>query len=47
MNLKEQLKAELEILCQVANSRASGKIGSGFDIAASIYGTHIYRRINP
>lgn len=41
-SLTDNEKAQLEVICQVANARASGKIGSGFDIAASIYGTHLY-----
>ena len=29
----------------IANSKAANKIGSGFDVAASIYGTHIFNWI--
>ncbi|KAI9216851.1 ribosomal protein S5 domain 2-type protein [Blastocladiella britannica] len=29
---------------QVAHCLAQGKIGSGFDVASAVYGTHVYRR---
>lgn len=31
---------------QIAHFRAQGKIGSGFDISACIYGSHLFRRKN-
>lgn len=31
-------------LSQYVHSMAQGKIGSGFDISAAVWGTHIYRR---
>lgn len=34
-------------LAQAAHCAAQGKIGSGFDIAAAVYGSCIYRRFNP
>jgi phosphomevalonate kinase len=34
-------------LAQIANALATGKIGSGFDIAAAVYGHIIYQRYSP
>ena len=34
-------------LAQAAHSAAQGKIGSGFDVAAAVYGSCIYRRFSP
>ena len=34
-------------LAQVAHCAAQGKVGSGFDIAAAVYGSCIYRRFDP
>jgi len=34
----------LHLLCQVANSLAQNKIGSGFDISAAIFGNQVYSR---
>jgi phosphomevalonate kinase len=34
-------------IAQCCHSLAQGKIGSGFDIAAAIYGSHVYRRYLP
>ncbi|KAF2857337.1 Phosphomevalonate kinase [Piedraia hortae CBS 480.64] len=34
-------------LAQAAHSAAQGKIGSGFDVAAAVYGSGIYRRFSP
>jgi phosphomevalonate kinase len=31
-------------LAQLCHCHAQGKVGSGFDVSAAIYGTHIYRR---
>ena len=31
-------------LAQIAHCHAQGKVGSGFDVAAACYGTHIYER---
>ena len=35
----------LHLACQLANSKAQNKIGSGFDIAACLFGSHVFRRI--
>lgn len=35
----------LHLACQVANSKAQNKVGSGFDIAACLFGSHVFRRI--
>lgn len=40
-------KALLHNLAQAAHCAAQGKVGSGFDIAAAVYGTCIYRRFSP
>lgn len=32
------------LTCQIANARAQQKIGSGFDISACIFGSHIFQR---
>lgn len=37
----------LHNLSQAAHCAAQGKIGSGFDIAAAVYGSCIYRRFSP
>ncbi|KAJ2702885.1 phosphomevalonate kinase [Coemansia sp. IMI 209128] len=34
-------------LAQYAHCLAQGKIGSGFDVSAAVYGTHVYRRFSP
>ncbi|MCJ1359556.1 MAG: phosphomevalonate kinase [Icmadophila ericetorum] len=40
-------KAKLHNLAQAAHSHAQGKIGSGFDVAAAVYGSCVYRRFSP
>jgi phosphomevalonate kinase len=39
--------ATLHNLAQAAHCAAQGKVGSGFDVAAAVYGTCIYRRFSP
>lgn len=39
--------AQLHNLSQAAHCAAQGKVGSGFDVAAAVYGTCIYRRFSP
>lgn len=34
-------------LSQYAHCRAQGKVGSGFDVAAAVYGSHLYQRFTP
>lgn len=34
-------------VAQFAHCLAQGKVGSGFDISSSVYGTHIYKRFSP
>lgn len=34
-------------IAQIAHCEAQGKIGSGFDVAAAVYGSIIYRRFSP
>ncbi|KAI1463040.1 Phosphomevalonate kinase [Daldinia caldariorum] len=40
-------KRTLHNLAQAAHSAAQGKIGSGFDVAAAVYGSCVYRRFSP
>ncbi|KAF3766906.1 Phosphomevalonate kinase [Cryphonectria parasitica EP155] len=40
-------RAVLHNLAQTAHCRAQGKIGSGFDVAAAVYGSCLYRRFSP
>lgn len=40
-------KARAHNLAQAAHSDAQGKIGSGFDVAAAVYGSCLYRRFSP
>ncbi|MCJ1287740.1 phosphomevalonate kinase [Xylographa opegraphella] len=40
-------KARVHNLAQAAHCNAQGKIGSGFDVAAAVYGSCIYRRFSP
>ena len=49
LNLKanDDLKRKLHNLAQTAHCVAQGKVGSGFDVAAAVYGTCIYRRFSP
>lgn len=43
----ENGKARLHGLAQVAHCAAQGKVGSGFDVAAAVYGSCVYRRFSP
>ena len=40
-------KARVHNLAQVAHCAAQGKVGSGFDVAAAVYGSCVYRRFSP
>lgn len=40
-------RAVLHNLAQAAHCRAQGKVGSGFDVAAAVYGSCLYRRFSP
>lgn len=40
-------KARLHNLAQAAHCAAQGKVGSGFDVAAAVYGSCLYRRFTP
>lgn len=42
-----QGRAQVHNLGQISHSLAQGKVGSGFDVASAVYGTHIYRRFDP
>ncbi|KAG9246043.1 phosphomevalonate kinase-like protein [Calycina marina] len=43
----EEGRAKLHNLAQAAHCAAQGKVGSGFDVAAAVYGTCVYRRFSP
>jgi phosphomevalonate kinase len=43
----ENGKACLHGLAQAAHCAAQGKVGSGFDVAAAVYGSCVYRRFSP
>ena len=34
-------------LAQICHCLAQGKIGSGFDVSAAVYGSHLYQRFSP
>ena len=34
-------------LAQYVHSKAQGKVGSGFDVSAAVYGSHVYNRFSP
>lgn len=40
-------RKKLHNLAQAAHCAAQGKVGSGFDVAAAVYGTCVYRRFSP
>lgn len=40
-------KQRIHNLAQAAHCAAQGKVGSGFDIAAAVYGSCVYRRFSP
>ncbi|KAK9435216.1 phosphomevalonate kinase [Metarhizium brunneum] len=40
-------KRRLHNLAQAAHCAAQGKVGSGFDVAAAVYGSCLYRRFSP
>lgn len=40
-------RVRLHNLAQAAHCAAQGKVGSGFDVAAAVYGSCIYRRFSP
>lgn len=42
-----QDQTKLHNLAQAAHCAAQGKVGSGFDVAAAVYGTCVYRRFSP
>jgi phosphomevalonate kinase len=42
-----QDRARLHNLAQAAHCAAQGKVGSGFDVAAAVYGSCVYRRFSP
>ncbi|KAI1502374.1 ribosomal protein S5 domain 2-type protein [Biscogniauxia marginata] len=43
----DQGRRTLHNLAQAAHCAAQGKVGSGFDVAAAVYGSCLYRRFSP
>ncbi|KAL8870984.1 MAG: hypothetical protein Q9174_003093 [Haloplaca sp. 1 TL-2023] len=43
----ESGRRQLHNLAQAAHCAAQGKVGSGFDVAAAVYGSCVYRRFSP
>lgn len=43
----DELRNVIHNVAQIAHCDAQGKIGSGFDVAAAVYGSIIYRRFTP
>ena len=43
---EEEDRRLLHNLSQLAHAIAQGKIGSGFDVAAAVYGTQVYSRFD-
>jgi len=43
----DQNRQIIHNIAQIAHCEAQGKIGSGFDVAAAVYGSIIYRRFTP
>lgn len=43
----EVLQKRIHNLAQAAHCAAQGKVGSGFDVAAAVYGSCLYRRFTP
>lgn len=43
----DRTRPKIHNLAQAAHCAAQGKVGSGFDIAAAVYGSCIYRRFSP
>ena len=44
---KEKRRREIHNLSQTAHCSAQGKVGSGFDVAAAVYGSCLYKRFSP
>jgi phosphomevalonate kinase len=45
--IPEVLQTRIHDLAQAAHCAAQGKVGSGFDVAAAVYGSCLYRRFTP
>lgn len=45
--MSEVLQKRIHNLAQAAHCAAQGKVGSGFDVAAAVYGSCLYRRFTP
>lgn len=45
--VSESTKKLIHNVAQYAHSQAQGKVGSGFDVSAAIFGSQIYRRFAP
>jgi phosphomevalonate kinase len=45
--IPEVIQKRIHNLAQAAHCAAQGKVGSGFDVAAAVYGSCLYRRFTP
>ena len=45
--IPQELQKRIHNLAQAAHCAAQGKVGSGFDVAAAVYGSCLYRRFTP
>ena len=43
----DNTKELIHNVAQFAHSKAQGKVGSGFDVSAAIFGSQIYNRFSP
>ncbi|KAK4934216.1 phosphomevalonate kinase, partial [Elasticomyces elasticus] len=46
-NSRDLSKSNFHNLAQAAHCAAQGKVGSGFDVAAAVYGSCLYKRFSP
>ncbi|CAM9769070.1 unnamed protein product, partial [Phaeothamnion confervicola] len=44
---RQNMLALVHHLSQIAHAAAQGKVGSGFDVSAAVYGSHVYTRFSP
>ncbi|CAG8656920.1 3964_t:CDS:2 [Acaulospora morrowiae] len=46
-NIGNQQKTLIHNVAQMCHCLAQGKIGSGFDVSAAVWGSHVYKRFSP
>lgn len=46
-SISERTKRLMHNAAQFAHSQAQGKVGSGFDVSAAVFGSQIYKRFSP